>query len=315
MNSKCENGRNSSRERSAATKLSGVNPVDVAGVVADREEEAAECQSRRSENFSSPVCVSVDKIYDACRERNCIVDSRVYVSETDQTLVDNAINVKLKSAEIIGVYTDIEPVLYSSGYYSVDIKFFINVTLEVFCSLSTPTEITGLTTYDKRILLYGGEGSSKTYTSTYEPGGAIEQVTTGTNLPKVTVEAIDPIALSARISDESCSSCCTTDDDESDIPGDIGECFDQDLVTSNCVKKILVSMGLFSLVRIERTVQLLIDAVDFCIPEGSCTESTPTEPCELFNQVRFPIDEFFPPASNNDFSRISCTNSGGCGCR
>lgn len=308
MSNKCENGRN--RRRAEEVEIAGVNAVDVPGVVADREEEARECRTRRSEDFDSPVCISVDKVYDACRERNCIVDSRVYVKECDQDIIDNAINVKLKAADIIWVYTDIEPVLYSSGYYSIDIKFFIDVTLEVFCGLSNPTEIHGLTTFDKRVILFGSKGNTKSFKSTFEPGGEIEKVRKTTNLPKVTVEAVDPIALSARLVDSKC--CC--DDCCADIPKNICDCYDQELVTSDCVKKVLVSMGLFSIVRIERNVQLLVDAIDFCIPEGSCTEATSQEPCELFNQVRFPIDEFFPPSSSNDFANIDCGKGNGCGC-
>lgn len=311
MSNRCENGRN--RRRAEEVEIAGVNAVDVPGVVADRKEEAQECCTRRSEDFDSPVCISVDKVYDACRERNCIVDSRVYVKECDQDVIDNAINVKLKEAEIIWVYTDIEPVLYSSGYYSIDIKFFIDVTLEVFCGLSRPTEIHGLTTFDKRVLLYGSEGSTKSFKSTFEPGGNIEKVRKSTNLPKVTVEAVDPIVLSARLSEEDCGCGCNCGC-SADIPETISDCYEQELVTSDCVKKVLVSMGLFSIVRIERNVQLLVDAIDFCIPEGSCTEATAQEPCELFNQVRFPIDEFFPPSSSNDFANISCGNGNSCGC-
>lgn len=307
MSSKFENGRNR-RGRSDSVDA-GVELIDMPGVVADREEEEEDCRTRRSEDFSSPICVSVDKVYDACRERNCIVDSRVFVRECDQDIIDNAINVKLKDADIIWVYTDIEPVLYSSGYFSIDIKFFIDVTLEVFCGLSNPTEIHGLTTFDKRVMLFGSEGKTKSFKSTFEPGGEIEKVRKTTNLPKVTVEAVNPIALSARLVEADC--CC--DSCRCAIPENICGCYDEELVTSDCVKKVLVSMGLFSIVRIERKVQLLINAVDFCIPERACTEATPQEPCELFNQVRFPIDEFFPPSKNTDFANENC-GDGNCGC-
>ena len=106
MSSKFENGRN--RRSKSDSVDAGVELIDMPGVVADREEEEEDCRTRRSEDFSSPICVSVDKVYDACRERNCIVDSRVFVRECDQDIIDKAINVKLKDADIIWVYTDID---------------------------------------------------------------------------------------------------------------------------------------------------------------------------------------------------------------
>lgn len=306
MSSKYDGGRNRPPRRTEANH----HDVDADGVRADREAEEETCRERRSNEFSEPICISTDKVYDACRERSCIVDQRVYIKKSDQDLIDDAINVKIKDADIIWVYTDIEPVLYSSGYYSIDTKFFIDVTLEVFCGLSNPTEIHGLVTFDKRVILYGSEGKTKSFKSTFEPGGEIEKVRRQTNLPKVTVEAVDPVVLSARLVGEDCScecSCC-------EVPENICDCYENELETSDCVKKVLVSMGLFSIVRIERNVQILVDAVDFCIPERQCTAATPQNPCELFNQVRFPIDEFFPPAKGADFARNDCGCECGCGC-
>lgn len=186
MSNKYDNGR----KRCDRNGFAGQD-VNAEGIAADRAEEAVDCRERRREDFAEPICISTDKVYDACRERNCIVDERVYVRQCDQDLIEDAINVKLKDADIIWVYTDIEPVLYSSGYFSVDIKFFIDVTLEVFCGLSNPTEIHGLTTFDKRVILFGSEGKTKSFKSTFEPGGNIEKVRKQTNLPKVTVETAD----------------------------------------------------------------------------------------------------------------------------
>lgn len=286
-------------------------PVSVPGTVQDTESENSECKRRRSEEFSEPVCVSVDKVYDACRERTCVVDERVYFTECGQEIIESAINVKLKKAEIIWVYTDTEPVLYSSGYYSVDIKYFIDVTIEAFSDVCAPTEVHGLVTYDKRVMLYGSEGQTKSFESTIDPGDCMEHIWKSNNMPKITVEVVNPIALSARLVDDSCC-CCDTN---VSIPTNICSCYGEDLVIANNIKKVLVSLGLFTIFRIERKVQLLIDAVDFCIPEKTCVGATPQDPCDLFDNVRFPIDEFFPPTKTNDFTSSNCgKNDRGCGC-
>jgi hypothetical protein len=76
-------------------------------------------------------------------------------------------------------------------------------------------------------------------------------------------------------------------------------------------KFVLVTLGLFSIVKIERQVQMLIPAYDFCILDKECTNST-GDPCELFRSIKFPVNEFFP-ARFCEVSDRDVTNPG-CGC-
>ncbi|MEG2429651.1 MAG: hypothetical protein RSA99_04635, partial [Oscillospiraceae bacterium] len=55
-----------------------------------------------------------------------------------------------------------------------------------------------------------------------------------------------------------------------------------------------ISIGLFSIVQLERTVQMMIPVYDFCIPEKECV-STTDDPCEMFKKIKFPVNDFFPP--------------------
>jgi hypothetical protein len=57
---------------------------------------------------------------------------------------------------------------------------------------------------------------------------------------------------------------------------------------------VYVTIGIFTIVQIERNVQVLIPAYDFCIPEKECV-TTSDNPCEMFNRLEFPTNEFFPP--------------------
>ena len=63
-------------------------------------------------------------------------------------------------------------------------------------------------------------------------------------------------------------------------------------------RKVYVSLGLFTIIKLERNVQLLIPAYDFCIPEKECVSSSPDDPCEIFANISFPVDEFFPPVED-----------------
>jgi len=282
--------------------------TEAQAAIQDAREECCETRERRSTDFSDPVCINTSQVYDSCRDRDCVTDGRVYLTREGQDLLERAINVKLKSAEIIWVFTDIEPLSFNRGYFSVDLKFFICTTLEIFTGVSNPTIVQGLTTFDKRVILFGSEGITKSFSSKFNNCGAIAESWHKTNMPTVTVEVVDPVALSAKIAEESCSGCgcdeecgCGCDCDyecctaDAMFPETISGCFEDELVVADCERKVLVTYGLFFLVRLERDSQLLVNAEDFCIPTQECSSATEESPCSLFNNIRFPVDEFFPP--------------------
>lgn len=61
-----------------------------------------------------------------------------------------------------------------------------------------------------------------------------------------------------------------------------------------------MTLGQFSMVRLERDSQLLIPMYDYCMPTRECAggdEDGDDDPCEIFRQIRFPVGEFFPPST------------------
>ena len=54
-------------------------------------------------------------------------------------------------------------------------------------------------------------------------------------------------------------------------------------------KRVVVSLGLFSIVKLVRLTQLLIPAFDFCIPNKECVASSDDSPCEIFDTIDFPF--------------------------
>ncbi len=135
---------------------------------------------------------------------------------------------------------------------------------------------------------------------------------------KVTqTEIVDPICLASRVEDaaqDNCSCCCCGEMDVNSVPEDICKVFDDILVDNSDSKKVYVTIGLFTIVRLTRKVELLIPVVDFCIPQNECIQSTDSNPCELFDKLKFPVDEFFPPEKCH-FDSIDTVSAGyGCGC-
>lgn len=81
--------------------------------VNDAREEKIDTGRRRAKDFADPVCIDTAQIYDSCRDRDCVADSRVYLTAENQELIERAINVKLKKAEVIWVFTDVEIPMYN----------------------------------------------------------------------------------------------------------------------------------------------------------------------------------------------------------
>ena len=48
---------------------------------------------------------------------------------------------------------------------------------------------------------------------------------------------------------------------------------------------------------VERVTQLLIPTVDYCVPSKTCSSfvwASTESPCDVFSQIEFPMDAFFP---------------------
>ena len=65
------------------------------------------------------------------------------------------------------------------------------------------------------------------------------------------------------------------------------------LMPANARGPHALSISLFSIIQMERDVQMTIPAYDYCIPERECNCNT-ANPCETFAGIDFPVDEFFP---------------------
>lgn len=256
------------------------------------------CPTPDKGGFKEAVCIDAMRIYDSCSDKDCLEDIRVLFPKAQQDLVNCATNVRIRDVEVLTVYLDLQPVPFNKGFYSVDMTFFFDVSLDLFrAPASGPVAVHGISIFSKKVILYGSEGNVKMFTSDGSPDEVDN--TDCKVLPKATVQVAQPVALSARICDGNhhcCEPCCR-------IPESICNRYGGEFETGNCGRAVYATIGLFIIVQIVRNVQMLIPAYDFCIPEKEC-ETSSDNPCELFRRIEFPTDEFFPPKAGD------C----GCGC-
>ena len=239
------------------------------------------------------VCVHTRKIYDSCRDKDCIDELRVYPTVNSLPVLENAMSIRPRSAELLYVTTDVEEVSFNRGFYTVDLRFFYKITGDAYTTANRYVEFTGLSVFDKRVILFGSEGSAKIFTSDTVLGGLDAQSIASANLPTAVVEAVNPIILSLRLN-------CNFPQNVGEvfeIPSFIADSFDSPISLETGARILVVTLGQFSIVRLERDTQLLIPSYDYCMPDKECVGGNEDDPCALFSKINFPVDEFFPPDS------------------
>ena len=153
------------------------------------------------------VCVHTDKITDSCLAKDCIEDLHVYLTVESQCTLDKAVSAKARFVELMHVAIQTDPVPYSAGYYTVDMHFFYRITLQALNGSTRYTEIEGLATFDKRVVLFGSESGAKIYSSIPEANAIDAPLNLTANLPTAVVEVVGPMLLCAHFADN-CNCRC-----------------------------------------------------------------------------------------------------------
>lgn len=134
------------------------------------------------------VCIHTKKIYDSCKDKDCIEDLRFYPAQNCQAVIDRAVSIKAGKAELIYVYIDVEPIGFNRGFYTVDVRYYYKVTADAFVGAARPVEISGLAVFDKRVILFGSEGSAKVFSSLGQEKALDVQNLPTRSLPTAVVE-------------------------------------------------------------------------------------------------------------------------------
>ena len=255
-----------------------------------------------NQNAEQSFCIDADRVYDSCGDKDCLSEMRVFFTEENQSVINSAVSVRIREANIINTVVNVEPVTYHCGFYSVDMTFYFEIVLDVYSSGdSVPRTVSGLSVFAKRVILYGGNGSVAVFTSG-ETNACVDP--DDANLPTAKVQVAQPMALTACLT-ECCSPCMPS----AAIPDCVTEYFGGAIVPSQA-RSVLATIGVFTIVQLKRTVQMLIPAFDFCVPDKECVTST-DNPCDMFSRVDFPVEQFFPP----NLADIDPDNlETGCGC-
>lgn len=260
-----------------------------------------------SDQCSDTMSIHTRKITDACRDKDCIEDLRVYLTTSSQCQLNSCANAKVRSAELIYAYIDVEPVAFDRNHYCVDVTFYYRVLADALVGVARPVALTGLAVFSKRAVLCGEDSCAHIFRSDTRIGSPDGLSRLSSNRPGAVVEVLDPMVLSSKVKDV--CDCACGDTSCVQIPPYIRETFDEDLVFSGEKRRLFVTLGQFSIIRMERDAQLVVPVVDYSLPTKECCDSPnccAEDPCEMFSRIPFPSQQFAPRG---------CDGEDDCGCQ
>lgn len=246
------------------------------------------------EDLREAVSIHTRKITDSCTDKDCIEDLRVYMCRDSQELLDNAAGVRAKSAELVYAYVDVEPVAFHRSHYCIDITFYYRILADTVGGCARPHTLCGLAVFSKRAVLCGEDSRAKIFTS--EENCHCSSVTPlrNYNAPTAVVEVLDPMVLASRVR-EVCD-CSCGEPGLNQLPDRIKSLFGDELVLSGDRRRLYVTLGQFSIIRLERDIQIVVPTLECSLPTKECCDDPgcAEDPCEMFSRIEFPVRQFFP---------------------
>lgn len=179
--------------------------------------------------------------------KDCLEDLRVVFNTTNQTTVNSAQSIKCRTVEVASVSMEVESVPFNKGFYSVDMTFYFLITVDVYTTAGgTPTPVSGIATFSKKVILYGSEGSVRVFSST--ESGVPSDTTSAT--PVARIQTVDPILLflpAQRHPPSRQRSDFHSPEPDRPIGGGT--------IATEAERYVYVTVGMFSIVQLEREVR------------------------------------------------------------
>ena len=255
------------------------------------------------------MSIHTRKITDSCRDKDCIEDLPVYLTKGSQALLNCSAGTRVRCAELISTYIDVEPVAFDRNHYCIDVTFYYRVIADTIVGSARPATLYGLAVFTKRAVLCGEDSCAHIYrsdTRLFAPDGMTRSYA---NRPTAVVEVLDPMVLSSKVR-EACD-CSSKDTSPVQVPDGIQSLFDEELNISPDGRRLYVTLGQFSIIRLERDAQLIVPVMDYSIPTKECCDSPgcTEDPCEMFSRIPFPASQFTPKGCDCKMDSGNCMQS------
>lgn len=264
-------------------------------------------------NCRESVCIDCNRVLDSCRDKDCYENVRVYLTDCGQDLIEKTNNVRCKDACVVGCQIGLDEVPFHCGFYQVTVRLYTKLCLEACIQLGRPQEFEGMAVTEKRVVLYGSEGNVRIFQSDPNQSGFCACPAHGkkkSNLPVAVCEVAEPVVLDLRVVEEPecCCCCCCLEE----LQEELVDFSDGRYVDDENAKKLAVTLGFFSVIRIERPGQYLVNATENSVPEKECVVANENDPCAIFRGMDFPVSQFAPPSYPPMRPSCGCEKKSGC---
>ena len=265
------------------------------------------------QDLRQALSIHTRKITDSCRDKDCIEDLRVYLAASSQAILDGGVPAKVRCAELLYTYIDVEPVAFDRNHYCIDVTFYYRILADVATTNCRPATMYGLAVFSKRAVLCGEDSRAHIFTSDTRIGCPDGLSLRSANRPTAVVEVLEPMVLASKVK-KACD-CGCSQSVPPQIPQQILGLFDEQLVLSGEEYRLFVTLGQFSIIRLERDAQLVVPVLDYSIPTKECCDNPgcAEDPCEMFSRIPFPEAQFAPAGCDRECDQ-SCgyTTTGNC---
>ncbi len=251
--------------------------------MSERCQEALNCSP---DALQGALSIHTRKITDSCRDKDCIEDLRVFLTRDSQAILDSAAGAKVRCADLLYTSIDVTPVAFNRNHYCIDLTFYYRIIADAMVSACRPATLCGLAMFSKRAVLCGEHSDAHIFTS-----AAPHSCSCSNSLPTAVVEVLDPMVLSSKV-----VGICNQEPIALQIPSDVQENFDDELVLSGDKQRLFVTLGQFSIIRLERDAQIVVPVLDYSIPTKECCDNPgcAEDPCQVFAKIPFPASQFTP---------------------
>ena len=144
-----------------------------------------------AEDLRQALSIHTQKITDSCRDKDCIEDLRVYLTASSQNILDTCTGAKVRCADLLYTYIDVEPVAFDRNHYCIDLTFYYRILADATVGVNRPVALQGLAMFSKRAVLCGEDSRAHIYTSRTRLDGSDGLSRVSANHPTAVVEVTD----------------------------------------------------------------------------------------------------------------------------
>lgn len=243
-------------------------------------------------------CIIALKVYDFCRQQDCLTSdvlgparAECFTHLGNKTIQEgdiidppsNAASVSMEDLRVKRVIvSDKEPNPFKNGFWDLTLKYvFVYKLIFREADGTIIGEVYANSIYTKKVTLFGSVGTDVCISTDlfhHNHGGCGELNAD----PFVLVES-KAIALGAELRYQNRHNHMNEPLEPTEVN---------------------VTIGLFTIIKLFRLVNLSVLSRGFCIPR-ECDNISPLNPCEFFDSLDFPMDIFAPPQKTEFLAGIS----------